>query len=55
MKAMSITFLMPYFFRKKGMSKMQSVSEICEMDDRNTLCFTAKALAYSGILPKSSR
>ena len=52
---MSITFLIPNFFRQKGMSRMQSVSDTCEIDDRNTLLRTAKAFAYSGDLPKASR
>ena len=54
-KEMSITFLMPKRFRQKGISRMQRVSETWEIDERNTLFFTAKAFAYSGSLPKSSR
>ena len=54
-KAIIITFLMPNFFRKNGINRMHSVSDTCEMDDKNTLFFTAKALAYSGDCPKASR
>ena len=54
-KAMSITFLIPNFFKKKGIKRMHKVSDICEMDDKNTLFFTAKALAYSGDWPKASK
>ena len=48
----SITRLIPKCFRKKGMARINNVSDICEMDSRITECFTPKDSAYSGILAK---
>ena len=50
--AISITCLMPKRFRKKGISRMQSVSDICDSEIRMLACCTPKVPAYSGILPK---
>jgi len=48
----SITFLMPKRRRKKGISRMQSVSDICDSESRITECFTMAESAYCGIEPK---
>ena len=53
--AMSITFLMPKRLRQKGMSRMQSVSLICEMEVTMTLYFTIRLSAYCGKAPQASR
>ena len=49
---MSTTFLMPKRERKKGMSRMQSVSLICDREMRMLACCTPKVSAYSAMLPK---
>ena len=49
---MSMTRLIPKCFRKKGMARINSVSDICEMDSRITECLTPKESANSGILAK---
>jgi septal ring factor EnvC (AmiA/AmiB activator) len=48
----SITVLMPYRFRKNGMSNIQSVSDICESDMRMLACSTPKVPANSSMFPK---
>ena len=40
----NITVLMPYRFRKNGMSNIQSVSDICESDMRMLACSTPRFL-----------
>ena len=52
---MSMTFLMPNLFMKKGMSRMHSVSEACEMDIRALEFLTAKVSASSGLAAKERR
>ena len=44
---MIITFLIPYLFRKKGIVRMNKVSEICATEDRRFGCFTAKLSGYN--------
>jgi len=39
---MSITFLIPKRFKKKGISRMQSVSDICDKDIKILACSTPK-------------
>ena len=48
----SMTCLIPKCLRKKGMARINNVSDICEMDSRITECFTPKDSAYSGMLAK---
>src|SRR5574344_669447 len=45
--AMSITFLMPNFFKKKGINKIHKVSEICDREISILECCTPKVSAYS--------
>ena len=51
----NMTCLIPKCFKKKGIARMNSVSDICEMDNRITECFTPKDSANSGILAKLLR
>ena len=53
--AISMTFLMPKRFMKNGMSRMQSVSEACEMAIRALECLTAKVPASAGSEAKEPR
>lgn len=41
--------------REEGMARINNVSDICEMDNRMTECFTPKESAYSGMLAKLPR
>ena len=52
---MSITFLMPNFFMKKGIRRMQRVSEAWEMAMRALEFFTAKVSARVGSDAKEPR
>ena len=52
---MSITCLMPNFFRKKGIARMKRVSDICEIDIISVEYFTTTELANSGIVEKSDK
>ena len=49
---MSITFFIPKRFMKKGMSKIQQVSLICDNEISMLAWFTPKVSAYSGMLSK---
>ena len=48
----SMTHLMPKRRRKKGISRMQNVSDICESESRITEWRTMGESAYWGIVPK---
>ncbi|SKS51016.1 Uncharacterised protein [Mycobacteroides abscessus subsp. abscessus] len=52
---MSITVLIPKRRKKNGMARMNSVSEICEMDMMMAGCSTAKRFRYSATSAKSCR
>ena len=47
--AMSITFLMPNFFMKNGISRMQRVSEICPREMMTLALLTPQAVAKRGL------
>src|SRR5436190_7808666 len=52
----NITFLIPNFFRKKGIVKINTVSDICEIDIIMVEYFTTKESGpYAGIFLKSSK
>ena len=51
----NITFFIPNLFRKKGIVRMNSVSEIWEMDMIMVEYFITNESAYFGIFLKSSR
>ena len=51
----SMTRLIPKCLKKKGMAKINRVSDICEIDSRITECLTPKESANSGILAKLPR
>ena len=51
----NITCLMPKCFRKNGIARINSVSDICDMDSRITECYTTKESANSGIPAKLPR
>ena len=53
--AMSITFLMPNLRMAKGMSRIQRVSEACEMAISALEFFTAKVFARDGSAAKEPR
>ena len=48
----SITLLMPNFFRKNGIARIKSVSLICESESNMLGYFTTKLCSNSGIIPK---
>ena len=48
--AINMTFLMPKRFRKKGISRMQSVSETCDSEISALAWLAPNVDAYSGIL-----
>ena len=50
--AISITFLIPKRFRKKGMSRMQSVSETCDSEMSALAWLAPKVEAYCGMSRK---
>ena len=50
--AMSITFFIPNFLRKKGMSRIHRVSESCDREMSILVCSTANVPAYSSMAPK---
>ena len=50
--AISITFFIPNRPKKKGISKIQQVSLICESEISKLACCTPKVSAYSGIALK---
>ena len=50
--AISITRFMPNLLKKKGMSKIQRVSDICDSEISIFVCCTANVSEYSGKAPK---
>ena len=52
---MSITFLMPYRFRKKGISRIHRVSDTWDREMSILECSTPKVPWNSARLPKSAR
>src|SRR6266496_5520812 len=53
--AISITFLIPNLFKKKGMVRINRVSDICEIDKMIVEYFTTNEFVNFGILLKSLR
>ena len=53
--ASSMTFLIPKRFRKNGISRIQTASQIWEIETSIVLCFTAKVSTNSGAAEKLPR